>query len=363
IRMVYRNATHFNDPASYEDAKDLVENFGVFGLFAVDLFNSIFAWVYAVENGIPMIAPTATYDLMFTPIARNTFFIQPSLAAETFQMLNYALNSNLHCWHMTVLYFAAVEELANSTRAAIVGFGYPEPLLVSLDYASPGTFDYDMISIANAVFGNTSINYRCHVVLDAVDGMTQIVKHFHKDPRFNAEDSYFIVPSVANLPLHVDDEGSTATFKNVFLMQASPDPRDGEIFASVKSYHESMARFFATPNWQATIPTALVSSVDTVNYNFEAYQAYIDTRFLIEILSRMTSFTRAGMIDTVYRTKMFEIDDIVLGPYIDSCGNKFSTLPCWCNAGNKLLFTMRVVDGKARIVYDDSIFGESQVAY
>ena len=88
---------------------------------------------------------------------------------------------------------------------------------------------------------------------------------------------------------------------------------------------------------------------------------------IVELLKRMTKpYTRQKMLDAAYQTGLLKVDDVNVGPFSRGCvgkrleENNGKSGACFCNQGNKILFTSQLTEKGTieRYKVDTAIYSE-----
>ena len=84
------------------------------------------------------------------------------------------------------------------------------------------------------------------------------------------------------------------------------------------------------------------------SYDYVSLEGYVVGRFLVEALWRTHDFTPSGFLDAIYRTMMFQIEELLAGPYTKTCpGGEDATVMtrsslCMCNQGLRFVETTQI---------------------
>eukprot|EP00759_Apiculatamorpha_spiralis_P041438 PhF_6_TR40161/c0_g1_i2/m.59465 len=129
-------------------------------------------------------------------------------------------------------------------------------------------------------------------------------------------------------------DGNTNLFKkrgynpaNLYVTQVTPHPL---------STTSTVARKYRTALDAYEGPT-------TKAYDFLSIEGYMTGRLLIEMMKRTREITRQAFMDAVYGTHMFEIDELLVGPYSNDCTHPQPAIGrssmCNCTQGLRFVST------------------------
>ena len=94
-----------------------------------------------------------------------------------------------------------------------------------------------------------------------------------------------------------------------------------------------------TSNISANYRRAMKAYDGRTTYDYVSLEGYVLGRFLVEALWRSRTVTPAEYLDAIYRTKMFDLDEMLAGPFSTTCASgEDSSLAtrnslCFCNQG------------------------------
>ena len=114
-----------------------------------------------------------------------------------------------------------------------------------------------------------------------------------------------------------------ATAPNYYQTQVLPDPESSSAVA--------------------TKYRAAITAYDgRTNYDYVSLEGYVAGRFLIEALWRAREATRAALLDAIFTTRMFDVEELLLGPFSNTCptgDNASLSRGSLCNCNQGLRYT------------------------
>lgn len=96
-------------------------------------------------------------------------------------------------------------------------------------------------------------------------------------------------------------------------------------------------------------------------FNYVSLEGYVLGRFLIEVLNRTQTISPFGFLDAIYQTKMFDLDELMLGPFSGSCrGDEDSSVMtrsslCSCNQGLRSVTTTLIEPSTNQFVEEQTL--------
>eukprot|EP00760_Papus_ankaliazontas_P038456 PhM_4_TR9132/c0_g2_i7/m.34676 len=158
-----------------------------------------------------------------------------------------------------------------------------------------------------------------------------------------ARNQSYTVPIIATASYGADEYLNyirVKQYNNIELYQTQvvPHPEGGSKVAA--SFRRAMAAYEGA----------------ATQFDFVAMEGYIVGRFVSEILRHIpgTVFSRQIIKDTIYSTRMFRVDDVLLGPYSDNCDfptpSDGRSSMCNCTQGMRLVDTVYLEKPSHRFV-------------
>ena len=79
-------------------------------------------------------------------------------------------------------------------------------------------------------------------------------------------------------------------------------------------------------------------------FDYVSLEGYVLGRFLIDALWRTKTLTKEGLLDAIYSTRMFTLDELLAGPFSNTCDSSATSLSgrsslCNCNQGLRFVST------------------------
>eukprot|EP00760_Papus_ankaliazontas_P021916 PhM_4_TR18763/c1_g1_i4/m.4296 len=113
---------------------------------------------------------------------------------------------------------------------------------------------------------------------------------------------------------------------SLLTMQATPHPLSTTSQAAVR-YREAMHKYEGVVDGQ---------------FDYFSFEGYLAGRFTIEVMKRTYELTRQGMLDAVYGTRLFQIEEFMVGPFSRDClyatpHSKGRSSYCNCSQGLRYL--------------------------
>ena len=290
---------------------------------------------YARNANLPLIAATSALNTIYQDTARLAINVRGPFANEITLMVSFGMKSSLHCWQFGVLYYAneVVAQVVADTQAALATAGLPSALLGEMNENLTLTQSLD------SLFGNVSNLPQCIFVYMDGDEVPVLIELMTYHKNYRADRMAFILPSVAALrdPFR-DSDSSSLRFNNTFIVQNFPHPNGTQSIA-VNNYRRALRALYST-NRTVTKHNILVDTTP----DYGSLSGYIAGRFAIEVVKRMQS-NSSDFTSIVYHDKMFDVDDLLLGPFVDKCVGLQTTLspiPCFCNVGYRYQFITKI---------------------
>ena len=146
-----------------------------------------------------------------------------------------------------------------------------------------------------------------------------------------------MLPSVSSSRLP-DDIPPSAPRNDLIVTQVYPHPLS-DTSALSRAFRRAMDDLMPTLG----LPT---------DYGLFTQEGYITGRLVIEALRKARSLTRAALLQSVYENRMFQIDELLFGPYSNDCPAVHATASssgrsslCYCSQGLRTLWFTRVNEG------------------
>ena len=318
---------------------------------------------YCEPRGIPVMGSTTVVDpelYSSNASTRGVLNWRTSFGNEVILQVNYGLQ-HMHCTSWGILHIAE-QGGTNDFDSVDVFIGILRDLdiqNVKRVYASPNfALGLDFSPIFS-LFSDREDPPQCILCLGGAETVIPTVLATGLVAHVNPLDTYYFSSSLADIPAY-SYQGSSAAFDNVYLVNQFPHPRNRNS-QFIRSYESAIdaavAEGFPTP---FNVP---------VERNRSIYQVEGDGlgKLFAEIASRTAhNLTSPAFLDTAYRTKMFTIDDVQLGPISDGCPGRSSEInqACYCNVLHKTLYLAKIDGrtGETVAVQDNETLGERGVA-
>ena len=317
------------------------------------------ALLYCTSVGIPLLgAADPDVDFMYGTTAVNAIHIRHSPFVEIAAMLNYAIKSRLRCHRFGLAVEAAgmvPQEVLRSLQQQFTTRGLAPPEIAVLNAATLAA----NASLARDFFLG-DFQPQCVFIIGGTN-VLPVIAAAQQVPGLDTNAVSFFVSSFANSP-QWSSGGSSAMFRNVYLAVQYPH-HDDTTYSVVQRFQLALQRYLLTG------PTAPFGNLISPSPSPQSLEGYITGRLMIDALARnLRSLSPSTLINTVYDTKFFVLDDFVLGPYgRTACSASQQALTpssCFCNAGAKQIWIHRVdgSTGYTTPVSDDASLGEVEVA-
>ena len=114
-----------------------------------------------------------------------------------------------------------------------------------------------------------------------------------------------------------------------------------------------------TSNISTKYRRAITAYDGRTTYDYVSLEGYAVGRFAVEALWRARNYTPSGLLDAIYTTKMFELDEMLAGPFSMTCRTNESTSSdtrsslCNCGQGLKYVSTTLVKAAQYVVAADD----------
>ena len=121
-----------------------------------------------------------------------------------------------------------------------------------------------------------------------------------------------------------------------------------------------------TSNISADYRRAIRAYDGRTAYDYVSLEGYALGRFLIEALWRTLAVTPAAFLDAIYRTKMFDLDEMLAGPYSTTClsGEDATEAArsslCFCNQGLRYVETTQISSSYEYVTASDFTYPITQ---
>ena len=297
----------------------------------------------------PIFGPDTPSSYMASQEAPNVVNFKAPPTFESYQTLNFAMHSNMHCTYFMIfmLNFSVIIDLAAVSAAGMrnLGLRVDERILFQ-EGNDPFVDPLNRTAIRGHFFFDPNDVPSCVVIIGTAPNVAEIVEALWEDDRFDGANTYFLTTSGALRRVFNSSKFGTKAFQNLYLTVAFADFLDTSI-PSVSAHHRALSSYLAT---NPQLSTILTSSSDTtlqsMKPSYNTYQAYMTARLMIEVLrtgieGSQSALTAAEVIKTVYKTVFFQINETLLGPYSNGC-RKDVVFPCFCNTGGRILYTGRI---------------------
>ena len=322
-----------------------------FGFLMPDYVNSdaLFQIMQKFNVNKPIFGADAVSNYMSTPIGYKVMNYKVPFAVEGYQLLRYALHSDMHCTYFILfrIEYNGTEEISNDLTAALSAVG-----MRTLQYVAPtqvpGTDPtwnpLNRSAIREYYFKDPEDVPTCIAILGGATNVVDVVEALWEDERFDRVNTYFLGNSAAMRIVFNSSKFGTAAFGNLYVSLNFDDHNDVTI-PSVMSHRHALSSFLAT---NPTLPNDLEVARGTplLHSTYYTYEAYMTTRLALEVIKTSIAanngqLAAADVITTPYRTTFFQVNETFAGPFSDHC-RKGLTFPCFCNTGNRLLYSYRV---------------------
>eukprot|EP00667_Euglena_gracilis_P015980 EG_transcript_16651 len=261
--------------------------------YGADTFDALLPWV--TRAGVPYIGPHAGSPDTRSPFARPVVNVRASwadeiathakLLVETLRVQRIACFYERHDWG-DVLFPFLVSMLAN----------------VDMQLVASGSFNGSDATIAPAVEGILAASRQAQAVLLLAeeDRVLAFLERYRQDPRADPNCTFHIL-SVGASPLFATKVGQRQ-WPNLFFSQMVPSPDSSQVIAQ---------RY-------ARLPAACLPA--QYRTDAMAFEAYIVGRLIAEVLRQMDSksVSPTDVLDRVYTSRLFYLDDLPVGLYMDN---------------------------------------------
>eukprot|EP00667_Euglena_gracilis_P002849 EG_transcript_2857 len=305
-----------NDPATAQyNFRQLTAGYNASLLaasYGVDTFGALLPWV--TQANFPYIGPHAGSPDTRSPFTRPVVNVRASwadeiathakLLVETLRVQRIACFYERDDWGVTLVPFL-VSILGN----------------VGLQLVASGAFNGSDVTVAPAVEGILAASRKAQAVLLLAeeDRVLAFLGRYRQDPRADPNCTFHIL-SVGASP-SFSTKVAQRQWSNLFFSQMVPSPDSSQVIAQ---------RF-------ASLPAACLPA--QYRADAMAFEAYIVGRLIAEVLRQMDSksVSPTDILDRVYTSRLFYLDDLPVGLYMDNhigC----SEVLCGCNAGLRKVF-------------------------
>jgi class 3 adenylate cyclase len=308
------------------------------------------------------VAPTV--DFYTSLDLRNAVYTRLPFQVDSAMLVQYMTQSHVRCYRTAVFYYndssvaILAEDFAN--KMASINYPRPEAIPVTSDDTDVAQFMVDAARVIKpGIMGESA---QCVVLLEDTHGASLVMKMLSQLENFRFEDYAFFAPSVVRLVDWRAAEGfDQGWYDNFYAVSQVPMDTDRRYQVS-RSYLDAMR---ALEDSGYELPTSasvqgISSPGDRWRPNVAGLEAYVTARLFIEVAKATSPFAFSGgaLVDTIYRQKLWTVDDWSLGPFSDGCvgrGAETTTFQCVCKSGTRRMFMSRVngTTGLQSPVYDD----------
>jgi class 3 adenylate cyclase len=314
----------------------LVNQQQIFGMMLAPGTASALGVAYATALNLPYVGPVPTDPVStYVPGKRAVINMRFAFINELYAQLNFFLNSKTHCKRFGVIYLelSFVPDFVSQLDQLIINRGFPK--MVRAKVALPGaTTLAGWTTYVDQLFsGNASTYPNCifgYLTFTMMPNVTQaIIGHslYRRGETFISTIGLGAPDQPVSIPVSQQSD-----YANFFVTQTLPyyqgDTPSAKRFRSIVTAMVPQMVNYGCP---ATTPISQGS-----------FGSYLGARLAFEIFKRLKNYTRSEFIDSVYTQRMFQLDEIVLGPYSDQCDSTSKNLPCWCNSGTRAVFMIQL---------------------
>jgi class 3 adenylate cyclase len=362
LRTAWRESPDFIGIAGTKNAIELITNNTVFGFGFLGWELSTAVQKIIQRHGIPNVSPmVADPAIVYSPDARNIINVRFVPDQELLARIGYAINANKYrCNSFGAFYVqvVGVDAFVNFVAGIFKDLGYPTRV-IPVVYPDPTTYE-TFKPYLDAMYGNLTVRERpkCFIHLGDAPSILRWTDFIYTHP-MSVPGTICFGASLTSPPGGVakpDLAGGFEHYKDLYFSQLLPDPHS-ETSELAKSYRR------ATKNLR-THPMPGICS--TYQPRYQQFEYYVSGRLIGEILTRTTTVTRENFLKAAYDTKLFQIDDVLLGPYSDHCvgGMTDDDMSCFCNAGGRSVYMSKIdtATGIVRALPDDTAAGEFGIA-
>eukprot|EP00760_Papus_ankaliazontas_P011276 PhM_4_TR14703/c0_g6_i4/m.8793 len=344
--------------AAFKEARDAGGIRGVYNPYLRFMEGGVNA---TVETNLATMFSDSTIDFVLaTPGTSATRASEPTFIAQNTVMIApmtgfVALHTNFHPYVINVRAsygdeaIAQLNELVGRHKSRFVliistGVVPLETYVGGLEQAGLKfldiyTTDYDPVAAAQKALRDKADAIIMSVLLSSGAAVIDAIANE------TSRNSSYTVPILATGSYAADSYLNYIRQKNyhnmeVYQAQVVPHPEGGSKVAA--SFRKAITAY---------------EGVAAGQFDFISIEGYIVGRFVCEILRHIpigTVFSRQTVKETIYSTRMFRVDDVLLGPYSDNCDfptpSDGRSSMCNCTQGMRLVDTVYLEKPSYRFV-------------
>eukprot|EP00667_Euglena_gracilis_P000933 EG_transcript_933 len=267
-----------------------------------------------MQSGLPLIGPFAGSPTTRAPFRRPVVNVRASWADEV------AAHAKLLMEQLRVQRIAAFYEL-DEFDFDVLG-GLTQALgAVGTQLTAIGRHDGSPTSMTAAVESILAASQRAQAVLVLAEEerVVSFISKFRQDPRADPNCTFHIL-SIGASPSFSSKIGRQH-WPQLYFTQTVPTPDSGTLVAR---HFTSLPPAFLAPQYRTDVV---------------ALEGYVVGRLIVDVLKPMkvSRITPQGILDQLYTTHLYAVDDLLLGLYMDDQPGCEDVL-CNCSAGIRKVF-------------------------